>query len=93
MDISVKYVIEGHSRGVNYVTFHPTLPLIVSAGDDRLVKVWRWNDHRVWEVDSCRGHFGDISSVIFHPKMEIIVSNSEDKTLRVWYFARYYLGI
>ena len=42
-DAVVKFVLEGHDRGVNWATFHPTLPLIVSAGDDRLVKLWRMN--------------------------------------------------
>ncbi|KAJ7897878.1 COPI alpha subunit C-terminus-domain-containing protein [Mycena olivaceomarginata] len=28
---TVKYVLEGHDRGVNYAMFHPTLPLIISA--------------------------------------------------------------
>ncbi|CRK29269.1 hypothetical protein BN1708_004937 [Verticillium longisporum] len=36
-DAVVKFVLEGHDRGVNWVAFHPTMPLIVSAGDDRLV--------------------------------------------------------
>lgn len=40
-DAVVKFVLEGHDRGVNWVSIHPTLPLIVSAGDDRLVKLWR----------------------------------------------------
>jgi len=42
-DAVVKYVLEGHDRSVNWATFHPTLPLIVSAGDDRQVKLWRMN--------------------------------------------------
>ena len=40
-DVMVKYVLEGHDHGVNWASFHPTLPLIVSAGDDRQVKLWR----------------------------------------------------
>lgn len=40
-DAVVKFVLEGHDRGVNWVAFHPTLPLICSAGDDRLIKLWR----------------------------------------------------
>lgn len=40
-DAVVKFVLEGHDRGVNWVAFHPNLPLIVSSGDDRLVKLWR----------------------------------------------------
>lgn len=83
-DVIVKYVLEGHDRGVNNVAFHPTLPLLVSAADDRLVKLWRYNDTKAWEVDSCRGHYNNVSSVLFHPKQELILSNSEDKSIRVW---------
>jgi coatomer protein complex subunit alpha (xenin) len=70
-DAVVKFVLEGHDRGVNWVSLsvnrtsasskqvkradisyfsHPTLPLIVSAGDDRLVKLWRMSETKAWEV-------------------------------------------
>lgn len=42
-DAIVKHVLEGHDRGVNWVSFHPSLPLIVSGADDRQVKLWRMN--------------------------------------------------
>ena len=80
----VKYVLEGHDKGVNYAAFHPTLPLIVSAGDDRLVKLWRMSDTKAWEVDTCRGHTGNVLSAIFHPHQDLILSVSDDKTIRVW---------
>lgn len=83
-DAVVKHVLEGHDRGVNWVSFHPTMPLIVSAADDRQVKLWRMNDSKAWEVDTCRGHYNNVSSVIFHPRQELILSNSEDKSIRVW---------
>jgi coatomer protein complex subunit alpha (xenin) len=83
-DAMVKYVLEGHERGVNWASFHPTLPLIVSAGDDRQVKLWRMSETKAWEVDTCRGHFNNVSSALFHPRHELIVSDGEDKTIRVW---------
>jgi WD40 repeat protein len=43
----VKYVLEGHDRGVNWASFHPTLPLIVSGADDRQVKLWRYNGEQM----------------------------------------------
>lgn len=42
-DAVVKYVLEGHDRGVNWAAFHPTLSIIVSGADDRQVKLWRIN--------------------------------------------------
>jgi len=83
-DAVVKYVLEGHDRGVNWASFHPSLPLIVSGADDRQVKLWRMNDTKAWEVDTLRGHVNNVSCVMFHARQDIIVSNSEDKSIRVW---------
>ncbi|XP_031268986.1 coatomer subunit alpha-2-like [Pistacia vera] len=84
VDAVVKHVLEGHDRGVNWASFHPTLPLIVSAADDRQVKIWRMNDSKAWEVDTLRGHMNNVSCVLFHARQDIIVSNSEDRSIRVW---------
>ncbi|KAG6475062.1 hypothetical protein ZIOFF_064279 [Zingiber officinale] len=84
VDAVVKYVLEGHDRGVNWASFHPSLPLIVSGADDRQVKLWRMNDTKAWEVDTLRGHMNNVSCVMFHAKQDIIVSNSEDKSIRIW---------
>lgn len=83
-DALVKYVLEGHERGANWASFHPTLPLVVSGADDRQVKLWRMNETKAWEVDTMRGHTNNVSCVLFHPKHELIISNSEDRTIRVW---------
>ncbi|KAF7717013.1 Coatomer subunit alpha [Penicillium ucsense] len=83
-DAIVKFVLEGHDRGVNWVSFHPTLPLIVSAGDDRLIKLWRMSDTKAWEVDTCRGHYQNASACLFHPHQDLILSVGEDKTIRAW---------
>ncbi|XP_077221600.1 coatomer subunit alpha-1-like [Tasmannia lanceolata] len=84
VDAVVKYVLEGHDRGVNWASFHPSLPLIVSGADDRQVKLWRMNDTKAWEVDTLRGHMNNVSCVMFHARQDIIVSNSEDKSIRMW---------
>lgn len=52
-DAVVKFVLEGHDRGVNWVAFHPTLPLIISAGDDRLVKLWRMSGMTLFPDQHC----------------------------------------
>lgn len=83
-DCVVKFILEGHTRGVNWASFHPTLPLIVSGSDDRQVKLWRMSATKAWEVDTCRGHTNNVVSVTFHPHQNLILSAGEDKTLRVW---------
>lgn len=42
-DVTVKFILEGHERGVNWAAFHPTQDLIVSASDDKTVRVWKIN--------------------------------------------------
>src|ERR1700689_2646902 len=81
---TVKYFLVRRDRGTNDTTFHPTLPLIISAADDRTIKIWRMSETKAWELDSCRGHFNNVSNAVFHPKHELIVSCGEDKTVRVW---------
>lgn len=81
---TVKYILEGHERGVNWASFHPELPLIVSGSDDRMVKIWRTNETKAWEIDTLRGHTNNVSSVLFHPREDLIISDSEDHTIRVW---------
>eukprot|EP01087_Luapelamoeba_hula_P004330 TRINITY_DN1425_c0_g1_i1.p1 TRINITY_DN1425_c0_g1~~TRINITY_DN1425_c0_g1_i1.p1 ORF type:complete len:1081 (-),score=150.06 TRINITY_DN1425_c0_g1_i1:28-3270(-) len=83
-NVVVKYVLEGHDRGVNWASFHPSLPLIISAADDRYVKLWRMNETKAWEVDTLRGHMHNASCAMFHPRQELILSASEDNTIRVW---------
>lgn len=83
-DVVVKYVLEGHDRGVNWACFHPTLPLLASAADDRQVKLWRMSETKAWEVDTLRGHANNVSCCLFHPKHELVVSDSEDRAIRVW---------
>ncbi|ORZ39222.1 coatomer WD associated region-domain-containing protein [Catenaria anguillulae PL171] len=83
-DAVVKYVLEGHDKCVNWAQFHPTLPLIVSGGDDRQIKIWRMSETKAWEVDTFRGHFNNVSATLFHPRAELILSAAEDKTIRVW---------
>lgn len=87
-DAYSKFVLEGHDRGVNWVQFHPSKPLIVSGSDDRTVKIWRYNDSRGWETDTLRGHLNNVSCVMFHPRLDVILSNSEDKTMRIWDYTK-----
>jgi len=63
-DAIVKYVLEGHDRGVNWATFHPTLPLIVSGADDRQVKLWRMNGTGI--ILFCFSFFFLFTLVIFY---------------------------
>nr|CDS32611.1 E3 ubiquitin protein ligase CBL [Hymenolepis microstoma] len=87
-DVVARHVLEGHERGVNWVVFHPTLPIIVSASDDRQIRIWRITETKAWHLDTLRGHTNNVSCAIFHPKQDLLISDSEDKTIRVWDLAK-----
>ena len=81
-DVMVKYILEGHERGVNYASFHPTLAIVVSGADDRSIRVWRIEETRAYETEQFRGHMSNVSCVKYFK--DYIVSNSEDRSIRVW---------
>lgn len=81
----VKHILTGHDQGVNWASFHPTLPLIVSGANDHAVKIWQMKDAKDWEVKTMYGHVNNVSCVLFQSgKEDFIVSSSEDTTVRVW---------
>jgi coatomer protein complex subunit alpha (xenin) len=84
VEVEVKNICEGHEKGVNFATFHPSRSLIASGADDKLIKLWRMSGARAWEMDTLRGHQNNVSCVAFHPKLDILISNSEDRTMKVW---------
>ncbi|CUF10528.1 coatamer alpha subunit, putative [Bodo saltans] len=81
-DVMVKFNLEGHEKGVNWASFHPTKPLIVSAADDRSIRIWKMDDTRAYEINQLRQHTNNVSSVMYFK--DYIISNSEDRTIRVW---------
>lgn len=87
-DVVVKFVLEGHDRGVNWASFQISGQYIVTAADDRSIRLWRYTETKAWEVEVMRGHSNNVSSAIFHPNLDVIVSNSEDKSIRIWDMTR-----
>lgn len=81
-DVVVKQSLEGHEKGVNWASFHPTKPFIVSGSDDRSIRVWRMDDARGYEVGRFGGHSANVSCVMYYK--DLILSNSEDRTIRLW---------
>lgn len=62
-------MLEGHDRGVNWCSFHPTQNLIVSGADDKRLKLWKFTETKGWELDSMFGHNGNVSACHFHAKL------------------------
>src|SRR5205085_598805 len=74
--------LSGHTAWVNRCVISPAGDYIVSASDDRTLKVW---DAQTGE-ERCtlRGHTSEVTGCVISPAGDSIVSASYDQTLKVW---------
>jgi|UniRef100_A0A6U1PCN7 guanine nucleotide-binding protein subunit beta-2-like 1 protein len=81
-----KYTIEeeGHTEWVSCVRFSPsaTAPVIVSAGWDKLVKVWSLTDCKL--RTNLIGHSGYLNTVTVSPDGSLCASGGKDGTAMLW---------
>merc|ERR1712187_670762 len=83
-----KYIIsgdaEGHDEWVSCVRFSPSqsVPLIVSAGWDRLVKVWNLTNCKL--RNDLVGHTGYLNTVCVSPDGSLCASGGKDGTAMLW---------
>lgn len=81
-----KYTIidEGHSEWVSCVRFPPTAnaPVIVSAGWDKVVKVWGLNNCRI--RTNLTGHTGYLNTVTVSPDGSLCASGGKDGVAILW---------
>ncbi|VBB80706.1 Putative HET containing-domain vegetative incompatibility protein [Podospora comata] len=73
---------EGHSGSVVSVAFSPDGSRIVSASNDRTIRIWEAESGK--EVRKLEGHGNWVVSVAFSPDGSRIVSASDDRTIRIW---------
>jgi WD40 repeat protein len=74
--------LQGHTSWVNGCAVSPRGDYIVSASNDRTLKVW---DARTGAVRfTLEGHTGPVRGCAVSPQGDFIVSASDDWTLKVW---------
>jgi guanine nucleotide-binding protein subunit beta-2-like 1 protein len=81
-----KYTIteEGHTEWVSCVRFSPavSVPLIVSCGWDKMVKVWALNNCKL--RTNLVGHNGYLNTVTVSPDGSLCASGGKDGTAMLW---------
>ena len=78
----VNECIKAHAGAVRSVDFSFNGDLLLSAGDDKCVKLWGLPSRRFWK--SLQGHANWVRSASFSPDGTQIVSASDDKTVKLW---------
>ena len=75
---------EGHSEWVSCVRFSPSVqvPLIISCGWDRLVKVWSLTNCKL--RNDLIGHTGYLNTVCVSPDGSLCASGGKDGTAMLW---------
>jgi len=81
-----KYTIQedGHTEWVSCVRFSPNLqtPLIVSAGWDKLVKIWSFGNLKL--KTNLTAHTGYLNTVCISPDGSLCASGGKDGTAMLW---------
>ena len=76
-------ILTGHTSGVSSASFSPDGKRIVSASDDKTIRIWDAETGRQIGK-SLEGHTDEVSSASFSPDGKRIVSASHDNTIRIW---------
>lgn len=78
-------LLEGSLTGsINAMDLSPDGQYFVTGGEDKLLKVWTYNEGKVVAVGT--GHSGTISRIRICPSQKFIVSVSKDGGILVWKF-------
>ncbi|GKV38936.1 hypothetical protein SLEP1_g46787 [Rubroshorea leprosula] len=82
--------LEGHSKDVRMVQWHPTLDVLFSCSSDSTVKVW-WaeTEEDSWTCvqtldESSNGHSSTVWAFSFNAEGDKMVTCSDDLTLKIW---------
>lgn len=83
------HLVAGHKDIVLCIDY--SYPYIVSAGKDKVIKLWRIDtvglgENRVGLVANYKGHSEDVTGVVMLANSRTIASVSEDKTIKLWAF-------
>jgi WD40 repeat protein len=78
--------LQGHSRDVLCVAFHPSKPILATGSGDGTARLWRLNfdGTKTWCVATLQGHGGNVCFVAFHPSQPFFATGSGDTTAKLW---------
>lgn len=74
-----------HAQTIRVVRFHPTRPLLASAGDDLIIRFWSTKPGLIGEpLKRLRGHESDIFDLAFSPDGTMIASGARSGVVKIW---------
>ncbi|KAI5147721.1 coatomer subunit alpha [Nematocida ausubeli] len=82
-EVVLKHMMDGHDRGINWISVQPDGETFATGGDDSTIRLWSVSQDGISEKDTLQGHHSHISS-LYYTKSNTLLSNSEDGTMKIW---------
>ncbi|CAB3397373.1 unnamed protein product [Caenorhabditis bovis] len=95
MKWSMKYALRSHLDSINAMQFHPVEPVVFTASDDGVVKLWNFELKREDKhggmangdqepVYTFRGHFGPVLCLVLSPTGDQLFTGGRDGLICCW---------
>ncbi|MGE9695473.1 TIR domain-containing protein [Streptomyces sp. NRRL F-5630] len=81
-DGAARHVLRAHTGKLWAAAAHPSAPLLATAGDDRVIRLW--DPATGASAGALTGHSGRIYSLSFSPDGTHLASAGDDGTVRLW---------
>jgi len=72
--------LQGHTKKVSDVVFHPQQDLLLSASHDKTVRLWTPSGANKYDSQALRLHEGEVVGIALHPTGDYFVSASTDSS-------------
>lgn len=81
--LAERFILDGHIRGTQGLSFSPVAPYLASGGWDNHIFVWNYDDGSQF-LKISDAHRSDVISLAYDSKENFLVSAGLDRTIKVW---------
>ncbi|CBK22212.2 uncharacterized protein [Blastocystis hominis] len=82
---SLKFILEGHEKGVNYIAWSPDSKYLASCSDDKTARIWNSETGSLVRIFNTFSQFP--TCIAYNPRGTIIACSCSDET--IYFFSVY----